>query len=147
MPKLLLFAPCERLIVEHGANTVSLISVLQEITVPVAPAAEGIPPDLIAATTWYVVALWLREDGEDPKRMLRQRAEVESPNGKVVLRMLTEFDLSRESHRNINVIQGLPVGVPGRYQLKLALTAVDEDNWVEIASYPFFVKHSAPPTS
>ena len=138
MPQLLMFAPCERIIVEQGANSISLISVLQEVTVT--PPASGLASDAVAATVWYVLAMWQREDGEAVKP-LKQRVTVEDPTGKTAIETFTDFDLTKGSHRNIGMIQGLPVGVAGRYTLRLALQAED-GAWKELATYPLAVKHS-----
>lgn len=141
MPKLLLFAPCERVIVEQGSNTVSLISVLQEITVG---PAEKITSNTVAPTAWYVLSMWHREESEPVTKQV-QRLIVESPNGKTLVEVFTEFDMAKGSHRNIALIQGLPIGDTGRYVLRLALKT-DKGDWSEIATYPFTVKHSVSPT-
>jgi hypothetical protein len=138
MAQLLVFAPCERIIVEHGSSGVSLISLLQEVTV--APPMEGLAADAVAPTVWYVLSMWFREHDE-PIEALHQRIAVQSPSGKVLTEIFTDFELTKVSHRNIAVIQGLPVGEPGCYRLRLSLKSKDGE-WAEIASYPIELKHA-----
>lgn len=138
MPKLLLFAPCERVIVEQGANTISLISVLQELTVAV---PSEVPQNAVSATRWYILSMWLREENEQASEF-KQRVVVEDPKGNLVVQINTDVEMSKESHRTIATVEGFPVGIPGRFVLRLSLRATESDMWQEIATYPILMKHA-----
>ena len=65
MPRLLLFAACERIILADD-NTVSLISLLEkmEMTAHVAPGEPPPAGDAMSPFSWNVLATWTREDGD-----------------------------------------------------------------------------------
>lgn len=140
MPKLLLFAPCERVIIEQGANTVSLISVIQELTVAV---PSDVPANAAAPQRWYVIAMWQRDEKETAQRF-EQRLVVENPKGEHLLELLTPFELSKETHRNIGAIDGFPISIAGRYTLRLSVRQAgrSDTKWEEIADYPVKLIHT-----
>jgi hypothetical protein len=138
MAKLLLFVPCERVIVEHGSNGLSLISVIQGLTV-VVPA--DLPQGAKSPQRWYVLAMWLRDEAEKA-RWFRQRLLIEGPTGNQLLEVLTDFEITKETHRVIATIDGFPIGQPGRYLLRLLLQADGTEGWQEVADFPITLTHA-----
>lgn len=141
MPKLMLFAPCERVIVEEGSSTVSLISVVQGLT---AAVPKDIDPKALAPQRWYVLTIWERENTDESRRF-EQRVIVQDPQGVKALEMLAEFEVKKNFHRNITVIEGFPIAEVGRYSLLLSLRAVGEKEWRLLADYPIVLAHITPP--
>ena len=146
--KLLVFAPCERALVEQGNNGVSLISVLQNLTVTL--SGDSVPAESAALDSfqWYAVAMWRREDGDEGKRF-QQRVTLLSPAGAVMLRAVAEFELLKAFHRVISRIQAFPMA-EGTYTLELAVrdtAGLDEHEWNLVSSYPIGVTHRTKPTS
>jgi len=139
MPKLVLFAPCEKAIIEQGSNTFSLISILQDLNVPI-PAGQTVPKDAFGFQRWYIVALWHRESGDEGKRF-QQRVTVTDPNGQVPLESVAEFEMAKRFHRAIIKVDGFPVSVPGDHSLGIAIREVKQDEWIQIASFPLRVIH------
>ena len=141
MPKLMLFAPCERVIVEEGSNTVSLISLIQMLT---ASVPKGVDPKAIALQRWSVLTIWERESSDESKHF-EQRIVVRDPNGSTALEALAEFKVTRDFHRNIAMIEGFPLAVPGRYVLVLSLRETGQHDWAVLADYPMTLKHATTP--
>jgi hypothetical protein len=141
LPKLLLFAPCERVIVDKQDNSTSLISLIEGLSV-VMPNTEKIPPDAGSPMQWHIVTLWLREPGDETKRY-EQTCELVMPDGKISVPARTSFRLERRAHRITVRIRGFPISrTPGDCVLRLSLREdVEGSEWREIATYPINVKH------
>lgn len=138
MPKLLLFAPCEKAIVEEGSNTLSLITVLQEVNVSVHSGA-AIQADALAPHRWYLAALWRRESGDEGRRF-EQRITIADPNQVVRLETFAEFDLPKPWHRAIVQIEGLPIAVSGEYTIAVAIRE-GKRAWSTAAEFPMTITH------
>src|SRR5712691_4610155 len=89
MPKLLLFAPCEKVIIAQYGNTASLITILQELTVSVPPDVQ-IPADAKVPVQWYGFSLWQKQPGDEGKRY-EQQIEFADPDGGIVVSASYQF--------------------------------------------------------
>lgn len=137
MPKLTVFAPCERVIVEGGSNTISLIALLQELTAGV--PTQTIPDDAMVPLRWYVLTMWIREES-DRSVKLEQSVTLEDPNGNVRIELRTMFEMTDPSQRNVGLINGFPMAKTGTYTLRLRLRRADEEKWNDITTYPIELK-------
>lgn len=145
MARLLLFAPCERAIVEQEANTFSLISILQELTVSpkgIIPDKETVPTarPFFSVLRWYCVALWMQEPGDRTKRFTQQ-VIVKDPHGKKLMESLAEFEMSKPFHRIIIEVQGFPIPFEGQYSLNIAIRETSQKNWTPAGFFPLLVHH------
>ena len=121
MPKLLIFAPCEKTIISQEENLPSLIGVLSKIRFGVPQSAE---PGLrsgadVAPLSWSVFLLWERAAGDD--RPFTQSFEILAPTGEVLLRQEQTFEMALEQYRHVINLPGFPVGGAGTYELRLSL--------------------------
>lgn len=140
MPRLILFAPCERVIIEQGANTLSMISILQDLS---ASIKAGTPPDpkAVAPQRWYALAMWRKEPSDDGKRF-EQRTALIAPGGEPKIEAFSEFEMQKRTHRVIVQIDGFPVFPPGDYTLTAELREVGRKQWVPAGSFPVTVIHT-----
>jgi len=136
MPRLLIFAPCEKVILGQGDNSLSLISVLQEFQVHRPPGAPDVPSPIQVPLTWSALALWQRTD-EDQGRTYRQRVSLSDPQNQTLLVGEISFVLEKDTHRTVSQIFGFPFSVVGPYVLKLSL--LNQTQWEEVASFPISV--------
>jgi hypothetical protein len=149
--RLLMFAPCERVIIaEEGDHSSSLIAVLQGFTIN--PA--DLPPKVVQSQDgekasvpvlpipWHIFTLW-ENDGSG--RTFRQRFEFLSPTGKVLIAGKAEFTLDKDKrfHRITGRLQGIPVDGFGDYLLVLALQTGDGE-FVERARFPIPITPQEP---
>ncbi len=143
MPRLLLFAPCEKLIVDEDGNP-TLFTVIQNISVSV-PAGQEIPSDVMTPQGWDVLTLWHPEPGDEGKTF-HERLEFEQPGGSVPIRGTVKFMFSDgKTQRNKTHVQGFPVGRAGVCWLKLWLHAEGADPSPNpIATFPISVTHVRP---
>lgn len=142
MPKLLIFAPCEKVIIDQNNNP-SLISVIQELVSPLPPDTQ-IPPNAMGLMRWDIFTLWQQETGDDQKEFVQDCALV-GPTESSGIQGSMAFRFTGLAHRNIMSIYGFPLANVGRYELKLWLREAgsDERDRTEIASFPLLITRPA----
>lgn len=140
MPKLQLFAPCERVIIEEGANTVSLIALVQDINVHHDPSK--IPADALGPLRWYVLTVWASQP-EDSGHTFEQRIALTDPAGKTRIETVTKMDLSKDTLRTVGAFDNFPIGQEGVCTLDLSLKR-DAEDFIHVADYPLKVVYHAP---
>ncbi|HKW64676.1 MAG TPA: hypothetical protein VJN89_19140 [Candidatus Acidoferrum sp.] len=147
MPRLSLFAPCERVILGQGDNSASLIVVIQQIQFqglagqpPVLPPlGAGVPGRFSLFSQWYQLPT-------DGNTIFEQRITLSTGNENPVLEAMTEFQMTDRVHRLIANVIGFPFMNPGEYSLKLFLRPKGQQNWGNaIADYPLEVAHILQP--
>jgi hypothetical protein len=144
MLKLLLFTPCEKVIVSQEENSGSLISTLQGFTLTVQPPTDG--QVVFLPMTWYAYALW-ELTGQEPARV--QRFELVSTTNQILAHGELPIPKPGEPLRRFNrayfKIAGFPIsGPPGDYTLRLLMRRADEDVFAEVATYPIPITVAAP---
>lgn len=138
--KLLVFAPCEKLIVDEDGNS-TLITIIQNINIEIAAGLE-VPADVMTPSGWDVVTLWFPEEG-DTGKTFHQRLEFEQPDGSIPIRGKLTFTITEKAHRNKMHINGFPVGRRGLCWLKLWLDCDGaEPSREPLATFPISVKHT-----
>lgn len=141
MPRLLLFAPCQKAIIDRDETLISMIAILHGIGIS-APTGEEVPANASTQVNWATVSIWLRTPG-DEDRTFEQRLEVVSPDGVVQGHVDTSFTMTMRNHQNLTGGNTFPVGLPGEYTLRLLLREVGAENaWQMISEYPFVVTHN-----
>lgn len=141
MPKLLIFAPCEKLILSQE-NVASLISVMEAINVNV---GADVPADAVLPIRWEVLTLWQRQPDDPVGTRYEQRLDVLRPDGVIVSNTISGFEIFEQAtnYRNIASLFGLPIGQQGRCSIKLFLRVVNQDSeWGEIAEYSIAILHN-----
>ena len=140
MPKNLIFAPCERVILGQGDNSASLIVVIQQMQFQV-PKDVEIPKEAGAFVRFAIFSQWLRTP-EDEGKVYEQRIVLSIGNEKPVLEAVMEFRMTERLHRLVGNIPVLPLMQPGEYSLKLFLREKGTQAWGKvIADYPIDVAH------
>jgi len=138
MPKLLLFAPCERVAIDQQNNP-TLISILQQWPAP----SEEIPEKAFAPQRWDIFALWYRTPEDEGKEFV-QICELINASGQKALSAQIEFQMTAPTHRNIISALGLPVN-PGHYELTLYLSEKGAEKERErLATFPLLVTAAIP---
>lgn len=141
MLKLMVFAPCEKVIVNKGENTASLIGILETvgITIPES-AAASLPDNVVVPFKWCIYTLWQSERGETAN--YEQRLQLPLPDGRIAFQGMLAFEVtpSQRNYRGIVDSGGFPIIPAGEYALKLSLRKIGEDNlWQDVAEYPISI--------
>jgi hypothetical protein len=137
MPKLLIFAPCERVIVDDIGKQVSMVSVLESLTV-----AFGVPEDAVVPLPWMVLAFWRREEGEEDKEF-EERVQLVLPNKEIYAEDRVKFKMIKPNHRVRHSFFGIRVGMAGDNFIRLSVRPADnESEWQDVAEFPILVLHN-----
>lgn len=139
MPHLLIFAPCETFLINDTDKTLSLITILDRITVA-APKGTPISEDSSVPQRWYACTLWSGVTQEAGKRF-EQRISFVLPNGGVAFEVTAEFESPGWKHQHVQPFSSFPVGIEGTCSLELALRESGEPEWKVITSFPMEIKH------
>ena len=138
MPRLLLFAPCEKVAVDEGNNP-TLVSILMEWTVSAARDVRQLPENAIVPQRWVIFALWYRLP-EDEDREFVQTCELKSQSGRILLTGQISFRMTTIAHRNTMNVAGLPI-TPGVYELSVYLSEKNSLKERELrGTYPLVVR-------
>ena len=139
MPRLILFAACSRVIVDAEDETVTLVGLLERVTV--SHDAEGRFPR-VADVNWQHLAIWQADDG-DEDQTYEQRVEVLRPDRRQAAEVRHHLDLSRKMLRIHGAVAGFPSEVEGAYTIRLSSrNALDDETWQKVAEYPVTVRHA-----
>jgi hypothetical protein len=141
MPRLVIFAACEKAIIDQSTNVASLMSLLQEINVEV-PPGESVPSDAKIPMTWSIAAI-LKALPEDRNKRFEQRSVMTNDNGQTLLETpIVAFDMAADFHRILSQIHGMYIGSAGTYEIKCLLRETGTSEWNEVARYPIVIKWS-----
>lgn len=135
MLKLLLYAPCERLITAKEGTT-SLISIMENFVLTV---EEDVPPDSLMPMRWDIVSLWRREEEIEGQIDFEERTDVLRPDGTVATGGTTRFSLSNKNlnFRTTLAVSLFPIGQSGNVLLKMRIRQTNpETEWRDVAEYP-----------
>jgi hypothetical protein len=140
MPRLLIFAACEKVIVGQEDNSGSLISIMQGFDLPVGPPEPVDASNLLMAPVqWYAFALWEALPGDLPGRF-RQKVELVAPDGALLLSaempLINEGDGDKRFHRAALKQHGFVIRTLGDYVLRLFIRD-GEEPWVELPDRAF----------
>lgn len=129
MPRLSLFAPCERVLQGSDLST-SILGLLQgtTITATIARPVHQTPaldaPRVVAAPIkWAVFAMWIRED-QDAGKEFTGVVRVIHPDGKTqLMEERFPFKMNKEIHNTIMNADRFPLSDEGKYEITLSLVA------------------------
>ena len=139
MPKLLLFIPSQKTILDQRDNSFTLISTIENIT---AQITEGeMPSNAALPLSWEISTVWYQIP-EDQGKTFEQRVELIGPNGASLMEVQATFQMGFRTQRNLGVVPGFPVGQSGEHQLRLSLREANSlQNWTTVAEYPILITH------
>jgi|SRR5687767_2733510 len=149
MPNLLIFLPCEKVIIssrsEGGDNSASVIAVLEGLHFTKEPPPLRKDDDVTGIPMqWAIFTLWEHGPGEEGSEF-EQICTLDSPNGKELLRASIKFRFTKLRNRNTITIVGMPIDGPGKYNLRLFLAdAKTPEILIEKASFPILISIATP---
>lgn len=145
MPKLLAFLPCEKVLEDKSTNNISLISIMQDMTVQLPSESLPLPKNALAPTQWTIFAMWSREPEE--QEAFDVKATLVAPGEETIVETLptpvTFQDFTVNSQRILMNVIGFPIGVAGKLEILLFTKQQDQSEFVEIARFPMSVTHQA----
>jgi hypothetical protein len=144
MPRLLLFAPCDNVLMTGDAQSASLIIVLTQINFQ-GPFPDNMPPNPLAPMRWSTFSQWEMSIDEVGIRYT-QKVRLMAPDGTEIHSNVVEFtgEQNKPIHRIVTTNFGFPVIPEGAYRLVLSLERSGHGDWSDIGDYPLQIVHVAP---
>lgn len=146
MPKLILFAACEKVIVDHYDNSTSLITLLEAINIAVRQEDQAnIPDDAGVPLNWYLLALWQVEPG-DEAITFESRFAAQFTSGEESELSITpfQFEQGKPNFRNVLRVVGLrikPLITSDAFTAKVSIRRQGTEQWEDQGSFPVLVRH------
>jgi hypothetical protein len=135
MPKLLVFAPCEKAITDT-VGLVSLISIVEKLDVNV-PKEVELPPRVAVPLRWDVFSLWSLDRNE--VGLFEQIIEMVASDGRVAMhaepKALESTIPGATGAKIVSTVTSIPV-TEGRLELRLSYRKIGDPQWILAASYP-----------
>jgi len=133
---------CIHAVVDQESNLLSLLDVIEQITIPGTPA-----PNKAIGITLDLTSLWVREDPDVPEQG-HARVRFVSPSGNELKSIQTNVDLSEhERLRSRGRFVGLPAPEAGRFTFRVDLANEGTEEWNEVALIPIrivFIEQAEP---
>jgi hypothetical protein len=136
MPRLLIFAPCEMVIIAQD-QALSLIRVLSDITLA---TPESVPDNAALPFRWFIAAEW-EVSPEERNRQWEQRITLQNERGETRLENNAEFVVADNitRHRMIATLGFMPVLPAGNYRLHISYRESGNPQWIPAQSYPILI--------
>ncbi len=135
MPRLVLFAACEKAIIEQNTQVLSLMSLLQDINVQIRPDTV-VDPKAAIPIQWVVVSIWQIVQQDQGKAFEQRTQLVTSAEVLKLETPIAPLKLQDKFHRIMNQINGLPIATAGAHRLRCLLREQGATEWTEVGSYP-----------
>lgn len=137
MPKLLVLAACERVLVDRAGSLPSLINIFQRMNIQVQDAP--LPENAVSPARWAIFALW-QHTPEEKDIEFTQRTQVLSPAGQQFAELITKFKITQnddlQSRNHIEML-GLPISQEGFIKVRVWLEGYAD----AAAEYQFLIKY------
>ena len=139
LPDLLLVVPCVKSIIDKDDNLVSMIDVINELTLPSTEftAATTGADQITAALPWHLLTIWRRTT--DKTETFVQSVEIIDPDGKRIFSNKAEFATTHGTHRIRLRSRGFRLTVPGDYWIEVFVSPLGGRR-KRVGRYPITVK-------
>jgi hypothetical protein len=137
MPKLIILAACERVLIDRVSALPSLINIFQRMNIQLQDAP--LPENAVSPARWAIFALW-RHSPEERNIEFTQRTEVIGPSGVKFAEMTTMFKITETDDlqsKNYIELLGLPIYTEGFLKVRVWLEGIPDTE----GEYQFLIKH------
>jgi hypothetical protein len=145
MPRLLLFAPCDNVLLSGPSDSVSLIVVINQITFP-SELPKPLPEKPHITLRWFVFSQWEFETSEAGFEFEQKIELIGEDKNVPLLENVAAFKAQegKPVHRMISQLFAFPIAAAGWYRLHMAIRAKGGENWRQVGDYPIQLVHAAP---
>jgi hypothetical protein len=141
MPRLIFFGVCQKAIIDRQDGNVSLITLLNSITVQVLGDTQ-IPHDAMLTAQWSTAATWHREPDDDGKTF-QSRIELVFPSGEMATPPIfgEPFESVAITNTTVTSANLLPIGEAGEYTVRISLREVGTNDWQDAGNIPLDIEY------
>jgi hypothetical protein len=142
MPKLLAYLPCEKVVVEEQSRNVSVLSILETVTVTLASGAPPPAPNASIGMAWAIFTLWQKDPGESGE--VESKSVLVSPEGERLAETpVARLDFAAGTRQQvINRMASFPMWTPGTCQLKLLVKTARDADFRQLAHVLIALRHA-----
>jgi hypothetical protein len=142
MPKLLAYLPCEKVVIEDQSKNVSVLSILETVTVTMPQGAAAPAPNASIRMPWAIFALWQKDKAESGE--FESKSALVSPSGEVLLETpVAKLSFGANARQQVvNRMADFPVWTPGACHLRLMVKTARDTDFREPASVIIMLRHS-----
>lgn len=129
---------CTRAVIDRETNNISLLEVIEQLTIHETPPAEG--NEAVVPGSFELVTLWTRRRDDEPVRG-RCRVRFFRPSG-VFDAFTQEYPIDLNTSRRLRhraKFAGLPLREPGRHYFEVSLWDEEGEDWRMEAVVPLQV--------
>jgi hypothetical protein len=140
MPQLVVFTPCEKVIIAKDDNSPTLVSVFHSLKLSLegkSPAKDGATMTLPFAWATYVT--WRRLPGEEG-RAFDQKIELIAPSRRVLMVQSTSFTFEKAYHRHSGRVFGFPFTESGDHILRISIKPRGETEYSFSSDFPLAIQ-------
>jgi hypothetical protein len=119
MPKLAVFAACNKILIDKDSESPSLIGVFSAIKAA-RQGGTAIPENAVSPQEWAIFTMWRSEEGE-VGTIFTQQVRIIAPNGVEYGKATDDFGFTGPSHTLRIGVAGMPVGKEGELLISLWL--------------------------
>lgn len=147
MPRLVMFAPCDNVLVSGDHQSVSLVIVLSHLIYPGIPPGVSINPGDPVAMRWFLFSQY-EQSPEDGGIAYEQRTVLRSADGSEYAEGTVAFtpESGKLFHRIILTHNAMPFLMPGIHRFMVSIRRAGEQDWTEVSDYPIQVVHGPMPS-
>jgi hypothetical protein len=144
MPRLLAYLPCEKVVIEDQSKNVSVLSILETVTVAMPRGAAPPAPNASIGMSWAIFALWQKEREEAGE--FESKSALVSPAGELLVETpVAKLSFGANTRQQVvNRMAGFPVWTPGPCQLRLMVKTARDTGFRELANVVIVLRHSWP---
>jgi hypothetical protein len=140
MPKLVLFAACRNAVIDQEDNTVTLVCILNGLTVP-----GGIPDGRSTAIDWGAVSVWAPDPSDLNDEIFELRVQVRLPDDSLHGEAIAPFTMTQDRFQSVIKGARLPLWQSGDINFVLCMRSITrETDWKQYGEFPTIVTHGPP---
>jgi hypothetical protein len=125
---------CSNSIIDIETNNVSILNVIDQITVNAEPSPDGFLP-----MPFEVVTLWVRSEKDSPAQGM-ERLLLVSPSSETTVAAEAVIDLTKaDRHRHRVKFSGIPAKEQGRHYFKVEVKESTDTEWRQVAAIPLMI--------
>lgn len=141
MLRLLLFAPCEKVILD-SEGLASIISIIENLEVTV-PKSVQLPSQAAVPMNWQTISIWQLDQSENGKyeqmsELIIEDGTVAAHTEPIVIRSQVQQTASSPGAKIVSRNNKIPI-TDGPLTLKLLYRKIGDSSWQEAATYPISI--------